>query len=94
MTKRDDARAPLDAFAAQPDQLMWRDVFQGTGGSLHFLSRQDIAVGTAVVHIVYTDRTTGCVTDRIALATALDGTIDRGLVTTTGGDTVVTLEVQ
>lgn len=110
-TGRGEAKASFDAFAAQPDQLLGRDVFLGTGGSIYFLSRQDIADGTAVATVVYTDRLTGRVIDRVTLtegtdyeinalqgvvtlSAPLDGSIDSGLITTSGGDTEVTLEVQ
>lgn len=109
-TARGEARATVDAFIAQPDQLLGRDIFLGTGGSVYFLSRQDIAAGTAVVHVIYTDKTTGRVISRTALSEGADyeinalqgvvllnaplaGSIDGGLVTTSGGDTDVTLEV-
>ena len=106
-----DARATLDAFAAQPDQLLGRDVFLGTGGSIYFLSRQDIAAGTAVAHVVYTDKITGRIVDRVTLVEGTDfevnalqgvvtlraplsGSEDGGLITNSGGDTDVSLEVQ
>lgn len=82
-TGRGEATASFDAFAAQPDQLLGRDVFLGTGGSIYFLSRQDIAAGTAVATVVYTDRLTGRVIDRVALAEGTDYEINalQGVVT-------------
>mgnify|MGYP000362624105 CR=1 FL=1 len=111
VTARGDARATVDAFAAQPDQLLGRDVFRGTGGSVYFLSRQDIAAGTAVLHVVFRDSVTGRVIERLALAEGADyqvnalqgvvtlaaplsGSSDRDLITTAGGDTQISLEVQ
>ena len=110
-TGRGEARVSVDAFAAQPDQLMARDVFQGTGGSIYFLSRQDISAGTEVVSVVFTDKVTGRVIERrtlevgtdyalnamqgvVTLSAPLDGSTDGGLITTSGGDTTVSLEVQ
>lgn len=46
-------------FAADPGTIPGRDVFRGTGGSLYFLQRQDISIGSERLRIEITDKVTG-----------------------------------
>lgn len=82
-TTRGDARVALDLYAAQPDQLVGRDVFQGTGGSVYFLRQQDITPGTQNVTVELRDTATGRVIDRITLVEGRDYQINaiQGLIT-------------
>ena len=48
-------RASVYAYAAQPDQLPQRDVFLGTGGSVYFLTQQDIARATETISVQVRD---------------------------------------
>ncbi|MFW2590134.1 hypothetical protein [Sagittula sp. SSi028] len=111
-TERGDVRSSIDLYAAQPEQAVGRDVFRGTGGSVYFLSAQDIEPGTQTVTVELRDETTNRVVDRrvliegrdyqinalqglIILNEPLTDTIDRRVITTTGGgDEVINLVVQ
>ncbi len=52
-------RLQLDAYAAEPDQLPQRDVLRGTGGSVYFLSRQDILEASETLSVQLRDPDTG-----------------------------------
>ena len=84
-TDRGDPRASVDLYAAQPDQVVGRDSFRGTGGSVYFLSQQDISPGTQTVTIELRDSVTGRVTDRVELVEGRDYQINplQGVVTLT-----------
>ncbi|MEP2734828.1 MAG: hypothetical protein ABJP34_00910 [Erythrobacter sp.] len=51
----------LTAFASDPGTVPGRDEFRGTGGSLYFLTRQDLTVGSERVRVEIRDRDTGIV---------------------------------
>ncbi len=51
----------ITAFASDPGTVPGRDEFRGTGGSLYFLKRQDISVGSERVRVEIRDRETGIV---------------------------------
>ncbi len=63
-TSNGDARASLDVYAAQPDNLPGRDIFRGTGGSVYFLSKQDISRGSETLSIEIRDPQSGRVLER------------------------------
>lgn len=65
-------RFQFQAFAANPDTLPGRDVFQGTGGSLYFLQRQDLLIGSETLTVEVRDRTTGRVIERASLVPGRD----------------------
>ena len=54
-----DSRYRISGYASQPDSLMQRDVFRGTGGSSYFLSRRDIESGTETLVIELRDPVSG-----------------------------------
>lgn len=60
-TDQGQARQSLSFYAAQPDALPGRDVFQGTGGSIYFLQRHNITPASETLTIERRDR----VTDRV-----------------------------
>ena len=64
------------AFAAQPGTLPQRDEFRGTGGSLYFLSHQDITVGSEKLSVEVRDANTGVVLNVKQLAANEDYDID------------------
>lgn len=68
--------AAVQGFAAQPGTLPQRDEFQGTGGSLYFLKRQDINQGSEQITIEIRDSTTGLVVERRVLKEGEGYTID------------------
>jgi hypothetical protein len=96
-TSRGEARATVMAYAAQPDQLPGREVFLGTGGSVYFLQRSDISVGSETLMIEVRDPDTGRVIEQRRLVEGRDYRINylQGVVTltaplsgSTGGGTV------
>lgn len=82
-TANGDPRLSAEFFAAQPDQLAGRETFQGTGGSVYFLRRQDITQGTEHVLIEVRDATTGLVVDQRRLIPGRDYQVNylQGVVT-------------
>jgi len=70
-------------YAAQPDQLPQRDILQGTGGSIYFLERQDIARASETLSVQVRDGTTGRVISTQTLIAGEDYDINyiQGVVT-------------
>jgi len=85
VTGTGEARFTLDAYAAQPDQLVGRDVFRGTGGSVYFLQQSDVTAGTATISVELRDPVTGRVIEQRNLVAGRDYTINdiQGVVTLT-----------
>lgn len=71
-----DARAAVSLYAASPDTLPQRDILRGTGGSIYFLSRQDINGGSETVVVEVVDPDTGRVVERRTLIEGVDYDID------------------
>lgn len=84
-TSRGQPRTEIEVYAAGPEQLVGREVFQGTGGSVYFLRRQDISPGTETVTIEVRDTDTGRVTERRLLTRGIDYDVNAllGVVTLT-----------
>ena len=82
-TKNGDARFAAELYVAQPDQLVGRESFRGTGGSVYFLNQQDIRAGTETLTIEVRDAVTGRVIDRRRLIAGRDYTINplQGVIT-------------
>lgn len=82
-TANGDPRAQAYLYAAQPDQLPQRDVLQGTGGSVYFLERQDIARASEVLSIQLRDSRTGRIVSTETLTAGIDYDINyiQGVVT-------------
>ncbi len=82
-TAAGEARLSLDLYAAQPDQLVGREVFQGTGGSVYFLQRQDITIGSETLTVEQRDADTGRVIARQTLVAGRDYDINylQGVIT-------------
>jgi flagellar motor protein MotB len=76
VTSFGEQRLAMDGFAAEPGTVPSRDEFRGTGGSLYFLRRQDILVGSERVRIEIRDKDSGLVTGVINLRPVLDYDID------------------
>lgn len=51
----------VTAFASDPGTVPGREEFRGTGGSLYFLKRQDVSIGSERVRVEVRDRETGIV---------------------------------
>ena len=71
-----EKRFAVDAFAAEPGTIPSREEFRGTGGSLYFLNRQDILIGSERVRIEVRDKASGIVTGVLNLTPAMDYDID------------------
>jgi hypothetical protein len=59
ITSFGERTARLTAFASDPGTVPGREEFRGTGGSLYFLKRQDISIGSQRLRIEVRDRETG-----------------------------------
>lgn len=71
-----ESRFQATAFAADPGTIPARDEFRGTGGSLYFLKRRDITVGSERLSVEVRDRDTGIVLSRQDLRPQDDYDID------------------
>lgn len=71
-----ETRARVTGYAAQPDSLVQRDVFRGTGGSSYFLSRRDIEEGTETLIVEIRDPVSGEVISSQRLIEGRDYRID------------------
>ena len=71
-----EQRMAFDAFAAEPGTVPSREEFRGTGGSLYFLRRQDILVGSERVRVEVRDKDSGLVTAVVNLRPSVDYDID------------------
>ena len=82
-TPEGEARATLQVYAAQPDQLAGREVFQGTGGSVYFLQRNDLTIGSETLTVELRDADTGRVIERRSLVEGRDYDINyiQGVIT-------------
>ena len=63
-------------YAAQPGTAAQRDILRGTGGSVYFLTRQDITGGSTTVAVQAIDPDTGFVVQSTRLAEGVDYTVD------------------
>lgn len=75
-TEAGNARTKVTLYGAQPDTLPQRDILRGTGGSVYFLSRQDINGGSETLTIEHVDPVTGRVVSRTTLTEGVDYDID------------------
>jgi hypothetical protein len=71
-----EQRVALDGFAAKPGTVPSREEFRGTGGSLYFLRRQDLLMGSDRVRIETRDKDSGLVTSVVYLSPNRDYDID------------------
>ncbi len=76
-------RLRFEGYAAQPDQLPQRDVLRGTGGSVYFLTKQDILIGSETLTVELRDANTQRVISRTSLVQGKDYDINytQGVVT-------------
>lgn len=83
MTAHGAPQVRADLYAAQPDQLPQRDLLQGTGGTIYFLERQDIARASETLSVQVRDGTTGRMISTQALVAGEDYDINyiQGVVT-------------
>lgn len=69
-------RFALDGFAADPGTIPSREEFRGTGGSVYFLKRQDLLIGSERLRVEIRDKDSGLVSETITLQPELDYDID------------------
>lgn len=75
-TTSDDDRWTVSVHAATPETAAMRDVLDGTGGSVFFLSRQNIATGTQRVVLQTVDPLSGTVLNSVTLSEGSDYRFD------------------
>jgi uncharacterized repeat protein (TIGR01451 family) len=75
-TKYGEQRLSLDAFGAEPGTVPSREEFRGTDGSLYFLRRQDILVGSERLRVEVRDKDSGLVIGVVHLRPTVDYDID------------------
>lgn len=56
-----ERKLQVTGFASDPGTVPAREEFRGTGGSLYFLKRQDVSVGSERIRVEVRDRETGLV---------------------------------
>ncbi|MDH4072881.1 MAG: OmpA family protein, partial [Gammaproteobacteria bacterium] len=71
-----DRRLVVDGFAAEPGTVASREEFRGTGGSLYYLNKQDVLMGSERARIELRDKASGLVTGVVNLTPVLDYDID------------------
>ncbi len=71
-----DRRTHITGFAADPGTIPSREEFRGTGGSLYFLQRQDISIGSDRVRVEFRDKISGLVVETRNLRPQEDYDID------------------
>lgn len=98
VTEYGDPRFSVMGYAAQLDTAAQRDILRGTGGSVYFLTRQDITGGSTTVTVQVIDPDTGFVVDNRLLTEGIDYTVDHiqgvilltgPLTSSTGGDGLI-----
>lgn len=76
VTANGDARFAGSVYAAQPETLSKRDILLGTGGTVYFLSRQDLSSGTSSLTVQVVDPDTGFILESRELQEGTDYRID------------------
>ena len=71
-----EKRLQVDGFAADPGTVAGRDEFRGTGGSLYFLRRQDVLIGSERLRIEVRDRESGIILGARDLVPVIDYDFD------------------
>lgn len=75
-TENGDAKTRVTLYAAQPDTLPQRDILRGTGGSVYFLTHQDINGGSETLAVQTIDPDTGRIINTRTLIEGVDYEID------------------
>jgi hypothetical protein len=71
-----ERKLQLTAFASDPGTIPGRDEFRGTGGSLYFLQRQDLTIGSERIRVEVRDKDTGIVLESHDLRPQEDYDVD------------------
>jgi len=75
-TSRGERRSRVTLFAADPGTIPGRDEFRGTGGSVFFLQRQDLTIGSERLRVEIRDKDSGLVLETRDLRPFVDYDID------------------
>ncbi|MEM7236028.1 MAG: OmpA family protein, partial [Planctomycetota bacterium] len=75
-TEHGEKKTQVDAFVASPDTIGAREEFRGTGGSLYYLRRIDVVVGSERIRVEVRDRDSGIVMHTRVLIAQEDYDID------------------
>ena len=75
-TRFGERRLVLDGFAADPGTVPSREYFRGTGGSLYYMRRQDVLMGSDRLRIELRDKDSGLVSSVVNLRPVVDYDID------------------
>jgi len=75
-TSYGERRTQVTAFAADPGTVPAREEFRGTGGSVYFLERQDLSIGSERVRIEIRDKVSGLVVETRDLRPQEDYDVD------------------
>ena len=75
-TNYGERRTQVTAFAADPGTVPAREEFRGTGGSVYFLERQDVSIGSERVRVEIRDKVTGLVIETRDLRPQEDYDVD------------------
>jgi len=75
-TRYGERRVVVDGFAADPGTVSSREDFRGTGGSLYFLKRQDLLIGSERLRVEVRDKASGIVQEVVNLQPELDYDVD------------------
>ncbi len=75
-TTAGDKRLVLDGFAAEPGTVPSREELRVTGGSLYWLSRQDLLTGSERLRVEVRDKDSGLVSSVVHLRPSVDYDID------------------
>lgn len=76
VTSFGERKAQFLGFASDPGTIPGREEYRGTGGSLFFLKRQDVSVGSERVRVEVRDRNTGLVLESVELHAQQDYDFD------------------
>jgi len=71
-----EPRVTAMVYGAQQETAAQRDILRGTGGSVYFLTRQDITGGSTTVTVQVFDPETGFVVDNRLLTEGVDYSVD------------------
>lgn len=69
-------KTEVDLFAASPETVAAREEFRGTGGSLYYLQRRDLTIGSERIRVEVRDKDSGLVLSTQTLAPLSDYDID------------------
>jgi len=75
-TRYGEKRFSIDGFAADPGTLTTRESMRGTGGSLYYLRRSDLTIGSEFLRIEVRDKVSGLVKSVVDLRPGIDYDID------------------